>query len=71
VLLGDRNELRLGEAAARTLAPVVNPLLQGGLRRYRGIEADRVAAALVAGALDPRPGRHVWEYEQIVAASPS
>lgn len=71
VLLGDRNERRLGEAVARALAPAINPLLVGALRLYRAVEADHVAAALVAAALDPRPGWHVWEYEQIVGASAS
>jgi len=68
MLLGDRGERRLGEVVARALAPAINPLLLGALRRYRGIEADRVAAALVAAALDRQPGRYVWEYEQIVSA---
>jgi uncharacterized protein YbjT (DUF2867 family) len=71
MLLGDRSERRLGEAVARALAPAINPLLVGTFRRYRGIDAHRVAAALVAAALDGRPGRYVWEYEQIVGASPS
>lgn len=46
--------------------PLLNPLLRSSLRRYRGVQADAVAAALVRAALDPAPGRFVWEYDAIV-----
>jgi uncharacterized protein YbjT (DUF2867 family) len=47
LLLGNRRERRPGEAIARTLAPLINPLMLGRLRRYRAIEADAVARAIV------------------------
>ena len=68
LLLGDRAERRLGEAVAQVLTPALNPLLRGPLRRYRAVDADRVAAALVTAALDRSPGREVWEYDRILAA---
>jgi uncharacterized protein YbjT (DUF2867 family) len=71
LLLGDRAESRAGERVARALAPAFNPLLVGGLRRYRAVSAEEVAAAAVAAARDPAPGRLVWEYEQIHAAAGS
>jgi uncharacterized protein YbjT (DUF2867 family) len=69
LLLGDRTEHRTGEAWARTLAPGFNPLLFGPFRRYRAIEADDVAAALIAAAADPAPARLVWEHDAIAAAA--
>jgi uncharacterized protein YbjT (DUF2867 family) len=69
LLLGPRAERRPGEAVARALAPLVNPLLRGPLRRYRGIAAGTVAAALVAAAEDDAPGTHVWDNDAIEAAA--
>lgn len=66
LLLGPRSEARAGEAIARALVPVVNPLLP---RRYRGIDAGAVATAMVAAARASDGGRVVWEYEEIRAAA--
>jgi uncharacterized protein YbjT (DUF2867 family) len=66
LLLGPRGESRSGEAIGKALAPLLNPLLQGPLRRYRAIEADAVAAAAARAALDPSPGRLAWEYGVLV-----
>ena len=67
LLLGNRSESRPAESIARALAPVTNPLMQGPLRRYRGIEADQVAAAAVALLGLDEPGRHVHENADMVA----
>ena len=67
LLLGERDEHRTGEAIAKVLAPLANPLLQGPLRRYRGIGADTVAAAAVALLRHTDPGRHVHENASLVA----
>jgi uncharacterized protein YbjT (DUF2867 family) len=48
LLLGPRAERRPVEALLQRLTPVLNPLLVGPLDRYGAIEADRVAAAIVA-----------------------
>lgn len=48
LLLGERDERRpLERAATRVLTPLA-PLMRGPLRRYRPIEADAVAAAMVS-----------------------
>jgi uncharacterized protein YbjT (DUF2867 family) len=66
LLLGARAEPRPGEAIGRALTPLLNTLLRGPLRRYRGIDADTVARAAARAALDPAPGRLVWEYDVLV-----
>lgn len=49
LLLGERGgPRRTGEALAIALNPVLTPLLRGRLDRYAGIDADCVAAAVVA-----------------------
>lgn len=47
LLLGERQEQRLGEGVAQRLAPALNPLLFGPLRKYRAIRAEDVAAAML------------------------
>jgi uncharacterized protein YbjT (DUF2867 family) len=48
LLLGAREGFRPAERLGQRLAPLVNPLLLGPLKRYRAIEAARVAQAVVA-----------------------
>lgn len=48
LLLGERTERRWGEAIAQRLAPALDPLLVGPLRKYRAIRAADVAAAMLA-----------------------
>jgi uncharacterized protein YbjT (DUF2867 family) len=69
MLLGPRSERRPLEAVGRAVVPALNPLLRGAWRRYRGIPADAVAAAMVAAAADGPPGRMVWEHDQLQAAA--
>ena len=50
LLLGDRQEFRLGEKAASLLAPVFSPLLRGSMKKYKPIQAEQVARAMCAAA---------------------
>jgi uncharacterized protein YbjT (DUF2867 family) len=59
LILGPRAERRPVEAFFQWLAPVLNPLLVGGLDKYSGISADHVAAAIAALAHTSCSGRHV------------
>jgi hypothetical protein len=66
LLLGERGEVRRGEAIAQTLAPIYNPLLRGRrLRRYRAIDAGEVARAIVRLSEQDAPGRFVHENDEI------
>jgi uncharacterized protein YbjT (DUF2867 family) len=68
LLLGERGEVRRGEALAQTLAPIYNPLLRGAkLRRYRAIPAETVARAVVRLSELTVPGRFVHQHDGIVA----
>lgn len=72
LLLGQRHERRFGEGLARSFAPVLAPLLQGSLKRYRAIDADTVATAIVRLIGAPASGSHVHhnpEIEQLVSAA--
>ncbi|MCK0162868.1 NAD-dependent epimerase/dehydratase family protein [Marinobacter sp. S6332] len=73
LLLGDRSEHRLGEAIGAKAMPLVNRVLLGPLEKYRGIEAQTVASAMVneACSLAMEPVAEqvvlVHQYEDIVA----
>ncbi len=64
-LVGERRELRPGEAIGGALAQRLQYLLLGGLRKYRPIEADTVAAAMIAAALGPAAGVQIYRYDAI------
>lgn len=65
LLLGQRRESRRLEQLAQRLAPLVNPVLLGPLRRYRAIPAEFVAAASVALARSGGSGWYVHEYDAL------
>ena len=61
-LFGDRKELRIGEKLGIALARLFEPLIP---RRYRGVEASRVAAAMSNMAKKGLRGVQVFESEEI------
>jgi len=50
---------RRAERLGQIVAPLIDPLLLGGLARYRSVHARQVAAAIIALAAQPGRGRHV------------
>jgi len=46
LLIGERNENRLGEKVGVNLSKIINPIMVGNLKKYRGIEAEDVARAM-------------------------
>ncbi|MBI5914102.1 MAG: NAD(P)H-binding protein [Bacteroidetes bacterium] len=60
VLLGERNENRWGEDVAGKMARVIDRFTGGLLSKYRPIEADVVAKAMVSAAQGLRPGGHFY-----------
>jgi len=47
LLLGTRKEFRLGELIAKYIFNIINPLLTGSLKKYKGIEASQVVKSLL------------------------
>ena len=56
LLMGERSERRPAERAAMAVMRATRPLFVGGLARYRAIDADDVAAAMVQAARDASTG---------------
>lgn len=65
LLLGAREELRPAEKLGQSAASFFNPLLMGGLKKYRAVDANIVAAAMVGFDLSDATGKHVIEGEAI------
>jgi len=64
LLMGRRKEFRFGELIARGIMKVINPLMTGGLRRYRGINASMVAAGMIK-SVNGSGGIHIIESDKI------
>lgn len=67
LILGPRAERRPVEALFQRLAPLLNPLLIGGLGKYGGINGDAVARAVAALCDRSEPGRFVHQNRDIAA----
>ncbi|HAD11402.1 MAG TPA: hypothetical protein DCF33_03080, partial [Saprospirales bacterium] len=61
-LLGNRTEFRLGEKIGIFLAQLLRPIIP---KRYRGVQASAVAAALISAANRKVEGVLVLENEEI------
>ena len=66
LLIGKRMEFRLGEAIAMKIAPALDLLTLGALRKYHSVRAETVGRAMVAAAKQGRSGAQVYEYREIV-----
>ena len=67
LLLGKRQEIRLGEKIGERVAKIFSFLFAGPLRKYRPIAARTVAAAMIAVAKRNLAGVNTYESDQIQA----
>ncbi|MBK0379991.1 NAD(P)H-binding protein [Mucilaginibacter segetis] len=65
LLTGDRKEYRATEKIATAIMKFVNPLLLGGLKKYRSIPALTVANAMYKKSLDSTPGIFTYTSDKI------
>lgn len=52
-LLGNREEMRLGERIGIALFYLINPLLFGGLAKYKGIHVSKLSKAMINACFNP------------------
>lgn len=64
LLLGPRQERRPAESLGKAFGRLLAPLLQGGLKRYRPVDAHDVAAALIAVARSEARGAFVHHFHE-------
>jgi uncharacterized protein YbjT (DUF2867 family) len=67
LLVGHREQPRAGEKIAEKVMKGTAFLLQGPLKKYRAIDAETVAFAMVHSALQNTPGIHTHQSDEIQA----
>jgi len=65
LLLGKRNEFRFGEEVAKIFMKALNPFMSGKLKKYKGIEAYKVAQAMFNSCKNSQKGVFIIESEKI------
>lgn len=65
LLVGDRKEHRNAEGFMIGLMNVLNPLLIGGLKKYRSIKIEKVASAMLKQSLKPCDGIFTYGSDEI------
>jgi uncharacterized protein YbjT (DUF2867 family) len=65
LLLGERNEYRLGERMGTVIAKALRFAMVGGLEKYRPIEAKAVARAMLYVAATQNGGQHTYASDEI------
>ena len=66
LLLGPREEFRLGEKIGIILTPLLNYILLGGMKLYRPVEAQTVAGFMVNIVSEgPHSGVHIYESDAL------
>jgi uncharacterized protein YbjT (DUF2867 family) len=69
ILLGDRQESRPGEHVAAAFMRATAPLFAGGLKKWRAVDADDVAKAMVTAARSEGDGVRVYEGASLFEAA--
>ena len=69
MLMGERKEFRFGELIGKGVMTVFNPLIKGGLSKYRGIHGKTVAKAMLKLGKENLLGVHVLEGDDLHAFS--
>ncbi len=67
LLLGKRQELRLGESIGQIIARLIDPVMVGPLNKYRAVKASAVANAMLSIAKAGEKGVYYYENDQILA----
>jgi uncharacterized protein YbjT (DUF2867 family) len=65
LLLGDRKEHRSGEKTATAIYKVLAPIFSGPLKKYKGVEASKVADAMMQTALNNDESFKIIESDEI------
>jgi uncharacterized protein YbjT (DUF2867 family) len=64
-LLGERKEFRSGEKLGIILSNLLNPLMVGGLKKYRGVHASAVAKSMITRILTGEDGSKIIRSDEI------
>ncbi|RYY52055.1 MAG: NAD-dependent epimerase/dehydratase family protein [Chitinophagaceae bacterium] len=71
LLMGKRKEYRLAERLFQGIFKVVNGMLSGSWKKYRGVQGSVLAAAMLAASKKQVPGFYRHTYDDIIALAGS
>jgi len=60
------NRYGLSQGVILKVWPLLTPLLQGGLRKYRGIPVETLGAAMARNVVRQGEGEEILEWDQIM-----
>ena len=63
LLLGKREEKRFGEGIFQSIMKPLAPVMIGSLQKYKPIDAEDIAKAMIAAVHRQEPGEHIYEYK--------
>lgn len=66
ILMGDRDEFRLGERIGIWIARAISPLFFGKMRKYKPMRAENLARAMIEAANDKQQGVMRYEFDEIM-----
>lgn len=66
ILLGDRQEFRLGERIGKVVMQTISGFLLGNLQKYKGIDVAVVARAMAAAAKSGGKGMFTHHYQDMI-----
>ena len=66
LLLGEREEQRTGEKMSEIVMKFIQPFLIAGLKKFRAIKSEKVAAAMYKIAQENLKGRFIYESDKIM-----
>ena len=69
LLRGARDELRPAERIGMIASPLADLLMQGAYRKYRSVQSETVAQAVVGLTREAMAGRFVFEHDAILRAA--
>jgi len=70
MILGSRKEKRPLEKVLQVVSKVINPLLIGTLKKYRGFEAENIARAMINAANQLHDKIGILHWEEMIALLP-
>ena len=63
--MGKRKEFRLGEIVGKVVFLILNPLMIGVAKKYRGIHAENIAKGMIYHLDKLQEGVHIIESDKI------
>ena len=71
IILGKRNESRIGEKIGKVIFSLIDKLLFGKLSKYKSISADNISKAMIYQVVNSSPGINILEYKELINSSNS